>query len=96
MTKKEIKREMKRILEEDTFEECSDMFDDGRYESMYLGSYMSLDPCGRYHHIISPHGATSKCARYWENLETCAEELGAWIESGEGDPTDIYLCRGVK
>jgi hypothetical protein len=27
---------------------------------------------------------------------TVAEELGGWIESGEGDPTDIFFCRPVK
>lgn len=64
----------------------------GAYKSVYLGSFMALDPCGRYHHLISPNGITNRCMAYWEQLEACASELGGWVESGEGDPTDIFFC----
>lgn len=60
--------------------------------SIYLGSFMSLDPCGRYHHAISPNGLTQKCLNFWESLDHAADKLNGWIESGEGDPTDIYFC----
>lgn len=63
--------------------------------SVYLGSYMSLDPCGRYHHILSPNGVTKNCAQFWDSLEKIADLLGGWIEGGEGDPTDIYFCMSV-
>jgi hypothetical protein len=63
-----------------------------QYQSAYIGSYMSLDPCGRYHHCLSPNGATSRCEAFWEALEKAADRLGGWIEGGEGDPTDIYFC----
>ncbi|MBW1953645.1 MAG: hypothetical protein JRI66_11280 [Deltaproteobacteria bacterium] len=66
------------------------------YWSAYIGSYMSLDPCGRYHHVLSPNGASARCERYWEALERAAEKLGGWIESGEGDPTDIYFCQSAS
>ena len=62
------------------------------YYSTYIGSYMSLDPCGRYHHLLSPNGVTKNCKQYWESLDKVAELLGGWIEGGEGDPTDIYFC----
>jgi hypothetical protein len=90
MTKREIKKALKGIIEDDDFEECED-YDGNKLKSCYLGSFMSLDPCGRYHHILSPNGITAKCVRFWDNLEKCAEELDGWIESGEGDPTDIYF-----
>jgi hypothetical protein len=66
------------------------------YYSNYLGSFMSLDPCGKYHHILSPNGATQECVDFWDTLNELAEEKGMWIEGGEGDPTDIYLCTAVK
>ena len=62
------------------------------YMSTYIGSYLSLDPCGRYHHILSINGLTSRCEAYWESLEKAATRLGGWIESGEGDPLDQYYC----
>jgi len=74
------------------FMETVEDWEGNRYRSIYLGSYMSLDPCGRYHHVLSPNKVSSRCERYWEALEKAAERLGGWIESGEGDPTDIYFC----
>lgn len=62
------------------------------FRSAYLGSFMALDPCGRYHHCLSPNGVTSRCEAYWGALEKAADRLGGWIESGEGDPTDIFFC----
>lgn len=61
------------------------------YQSTYLGSYMALDPCGRYHHCISPNGVTGRCEAFWKALERAASRLGGWIEGGEGDPTDIFF-----
>ena len=90
MNLREMKRELKSLIPE--MEKVESHYEDRYYYSIYLGSYMALDPCGRYHHILSPNGATSKCARFWERLERAADELGGWIEGGEGDPTDIYFC----
>ena len=85
---------MRRIRREEEFDEVEDC-DDEPYESSYLGSFMFLDPCGRYHHFLSPNGATPECERYWENLNNSADELGMWIQAGEGCSTDIYLCKPV-
>lgn len=71
----------------ETIEAC-----EGTYRGAYLGSYMSLDPCGRYHHCLSPNSATDRCERFWEAIEEAASRLGGWIEGGEGDPTDIFFC----
>lgn len=65
---------------------------DETYRSIYLGSFLSLDPCGKYHHVLSPNGVTEDCEEYWENLEKAATELGGWIQSGEGDPLDTFFC----
>lgn len=58
--------------------------------SVYLGSYMALDPCGRYHHALSENGSTARCAAFWESLERQLERRGLSLGSGEGDPTDIF------
>jgi len=91
MTRKEIKEYLKgckfEIQEEDMFREP--------YKSSYIGSFMSLDPCGRFHHILSPNGATVKCERFWASLESVATELGGYIEAGEGDPTDIFFSKDL-
>jgi hypothetical protein len=72
--------------------EIVESFSDYDYWAVYLGSFMNLDPCGRYHHILSINGATKKCENFWNRLNECAEDLGGWIEGGEGDLTDIFFC----
>lgn len=94
MTRREIKAELRAILRAERFYRQDR--DGEEYASLYLGSVLSLDPCGRYHHVLSPNGATMRCIRYWENLEETAEELGAWIETGEGDACNVYLCRAAR
>jgi len=89
MNKREIKKTLKALKPE--METTTD-YEGNEYKSIYIGSYMSLDPCGRYHHIISPNGVTGKCVAFWERLDKAATELGGWIDCGEGDPTDIYFC----
>ena len=66
------------------------------HESCYLGTVFELDPCGRYHHaMLSPNGLDARCVAYWESLEKAAEKLGMWVESGEGDPCDIFIGRSL-
>jgi hypothetical protein len=91
MNKREIKRALK--AERNSGGETLWLNDDrdGIIASVYLGSYLSLDPCGKYHHFLSPNGITKRCERFWWNMEECADELGAWIESGQGDGLDMFL-----
>ena len=88
-----IKKELRRILYECDFYNQEPIWEyDDPFVSTYLGSFLSLDPCGKYHHILSPNNITRTCEKFWENLNRAAEELGGWIESGEGDPLDTYYC----
>jgi hypothetical protein len=68
---------------------------DDNYQMNYLGSYMSLDPCGKFHHFLSPNGIQKKCERYWDNMEKACNNLDIWLESGEGDGCDVYLCKQI-
>jgi hypothetical protein len=72
-------------------EKVTDM-DNNEIQSVYLGSFSTMDPCGRYHHCISPNGLTPRCMNYWGSLDKAASKLNGRIESGEGDPLDIYFC----
>lgn len=95
MTKQEIKKALKDIIKDNSnFEEIED-FEGNKLLCHYLGSYMALDPCGKYHHCLSPNGVSKKCERFWVNLENVADELSCWIETGDGDPTDIFLCKNI-
>ena len=97
--KREMKRALKKMIPDMVFNKGEGIFDDddeGGYYGYYIGSYMSLDPCGRYHHILSPNGVTKRCINYWDRLDEAAEEAGGWIQCGEGDPTDIFFCVDVE
>lgn len=92
MTKRELKKQLKALIPE--MKETEDM-KGNKYFSIYLGSFLSLDPCGRYHHILSLNGATKSCTNFWNRLENAASELNGWIESGKGGALDIYFCLNV-
>jgi len=85
---KEMEEELKKYMP--NMEKVENM-DGEKILSQYLGSYMSMDPCGKYHHCLSPNDVGEECIQYWENLEKAADNLGGWITSGEGDPTDIFF-----
>lgn len=38
------------------------------------------------------HCEVCKDAAFYKQLDEEAESIGAWIESGEGDPCDIFIC----
>lgn len=71
----------------------SSIMEDDQYQINYLGTFMSLDPCGKYHHVLSPNGITKRCENFWNNIEKACNKLGLWIEPGEGDFCDIFLCK---
>lgn len=92
MNKKEIK-----VFLEDSMKDAVEWIDDdgdddgNKYNSVYIGSFMSLDPCGKYHHMISPNGITKRCEQFWDSIEKVAGDLGGSIVAGEGNATDIYF-----
>jgi hypothetical protein len=98
MTCKEIKKELKAIIK--SAEEKNEFYqyeEDGEeYEQLFLGSFMSLDPCGKFHCMLVPNEPTKKCDRYWYNLNKAAEELGGWLGDSNGDFCDVMFNRFVK
>lgn len=100
MNKREIRRHLssiKKAMLSNPNPDATVPCDDGStYQSEYLGSFLTLDPCGRYHHCLSPNGITARCERFWQNLDDVAADIGGWVESGEGDPLDIFFCIPIK
>jgi hypothetical protein len=70
------------------------------YESWYLGTVFALTPSGKYYtpwarsNVTDTEGARDE--RWYDALEQAANKLGGWIESGEGDPLDLYFCRRIE
>ena len=68
----------------------------GVYTGNVKGTAMYLDPCGKYHHVLSPNGITKKCTQFWESLYGIANDLNMWIEPGEGDLCDVFICKRIE
>jgi hypothetical protein len=64
--------------------------------SMYLGTTMGLDPCGRLHHMLSPNGVTDECVTFWEDLESELEERGLFLFGDEGDGCVYHVGRVLR
>lgn len=72
------------------------MWDKGEYFGYcYLGSVFCIMPSGKYYTPFACSNVTEREAerdeRYMEALEKVANKYGGWIESGEGDPCDLFF-----
>ena len=69
------------------------------YLSDYLGSVFSIFPSGKFY---APWTTNQTIRDVWhdrafaEALESVLDEYGMWFESGEGDPTDLFICTHLK
>jgi heterodisulfide reductase subunit C len=65
--------------------------------SCFLGSCFALCPSGKYYMPWACSNVTQEEAEEDEDwqaaLEEIAESHGMFIESGEGDPCDIFACK---
>lgn len=83
--------------------EASDTIEDecgNEVKSVYLGSVFSLSPSGKYYTPFASSNVTVKEAErdeeWYAALEKTAEQHGLFIESGQGDPTDIIASKLVE
>lgn len=66
-----------------------------KYLCDYLGSVMSVFPSGKFY---MPWTSNQTIRDVWkdrafaEALEDVLESYGMWLQSGEGDPTDLFIC----
>lgn len=65
----------------------------------YLGSVFSIMPSGKYYTFWANGNVTDYEALLDETfnaaLDSIAESHGMWIESGEGDPCDLYAVCAI-
>jgi hypothetical protein len=86
-------------LKEDALRPENTYFDESSAKYIgcsFLGSVMVLTPSGKFYTPWACSNVTEDEAHededYWEALERIAADHDGWIESGEGDPTDIFFC----
>jgi len=64
--------------------------------SIFLGTVFVLTPSGKYYMPWACSNVTEEealeDALWYEALEAVAESYDGWIESGEGDPCDLFVC----
>ena len=64
--------------------------------SIFLGTVFALTPSGKYYMPWACSNVTdeeaAKDEAWYEALDAVVESYGGWIESGEGDPCDLFAC----
>jgi hypothetical protein len=72
---------------------------EGKIGRVFLGTVFGLYPSGKYYMPWTTNQTSADETRdgaYHDALEQLAEENGGWIESGEGDPCDVYFAMHVE
>ena len=67
----------------------------GKYLQDFLGSVMSIMPSGKFYMPWTTNQTQRdviKDSAFMSALEDVLDEYDMWIESGEGDPTDLFVC----
>ena len=70
--------------------------EDMQLGSTYLGSVMNIFPSGKYWMPWTTNQNSEDMRRdsaFAQALDKVAEKFGGWIETGEGDPTDLYFVK---
>jgi hypothetical protein len=76
-----------------------ELSDDGYKRSVYIGTVFNLAPSGKYYMPWACSNVTEKEAEqdeeWYEAVEQELDQFGLYLESGEGDPCDLYVaeCR---
>jgi len=69
------------------------------YGCSYLGTIPCLFPSGKYYMPWCSNFTENDAemdAAFQETLESVAGEYNGWIESGEGDPLDLFFMRSIE
>jgi hypothetical protein len=64
-------------------------FEDGE-RRVFIGTVFTLTPSGKYHAPWA--GAPSEDEEWYERITEEALSRGLYLESGEGDPCDLYIA----
>lgn len=81
-------------------EPVEDEFNKTSHRMIYVGSCFALAPSGKYYMPWAHSNVSAKEALkdeiYWEAFTDWLEEHDLWFESGEGDPTDVFICQAIE
>lgn len=72
--------------------------DGNSVRSVYIGTVFSLLPSGKCHMPWTTNATDEEReqdAEWYERAETELDTIGAYLESGEGDPCDLYVVQPV-
>jgi hypothetical protein len=74
------------------WEPCED--GDGRVRRVFLGTRMALCPSGKYYTVYACSNVSEEEAQadegWFEAVKVELEAIDAFIESGDGDPCDLF------
>lgn len=77
-------------------EDCiKDSFGDEKYIAVYYGNVLDLNPSGKYYAPWTTNQTEQDVDNdqlFWEEVESVLSASGLWVESGEGDALDIFVC----
>ena len=76
-------------------DEFSDSYGEDSYHGTYLGTVFAIMPSGKYYTCWTTNQTDDdelKDSIFMEVLEEVASQHGAWVENGENDPCDMFVC----
>lgn len=85
-------------LKEGAFYSCSADEEGNIIASCFLGTVMNTAPSGKFYSFWCNNQTRSDVVKdqcFFDALDEVAEENGMWVDSGEGDPTDLFLRASV-
>ena len=84
------------ILEMEVADTVED-FDGNKIKSIYLGTCFDLLPSGKYYTPWANSNVSEEEANqdeeWYNEVEERLSAMGMYLESGEGDPCDLYICK---
>jgi hypothetical protein len=74
-------------------------FEEEKYISVYYGNILGINPSGKYYTCWTTNQTeedVNEDSLTWETIEEKLSELNLWVESGEGDALDIFICGNIE
>lgn len=73
---------------------------DTHYARYFIGTVFSIYPSGKYYMPWANSNVSlieaCKDSIFHETLQEKLEKMDLWLESGEGDPCDLFVCKEIE
>ena len=90
-----ILSEVRKRLDKEQWED-DDWEVDSQRRTIFIGTVFNLLPSGKYYMPWAASNVTEeedlKDAEWFAQAETELEQINCYIDSGEGSPTDLFIC----